>query len=160
MLTYRRLERAVWALFVAYALAAVCQQLVVGGPDRYRFFPFVSWALFAKVHREITDYGVRVRELNGELVSPNGADNGGERVPALATIDAYRLIQELGRALGKDDRDKVARVRRALEGIYFSEAEPFRYDVVRRTYDPLVRWHGGPVRSAETVAQFDSRADP
>lgn len=159
MLTYRRLERAVWALLVAYVLAGMYQQLVMA-TDRDRLFPLNSWALFSKVPAEVTDYGVRLLELNGErITAPNFVERGGPR-PALATVEAYGLIQKLGRALGNDDRHSVGRARRALEGIYLSGAEPFRYEVVRRRYDPIERWGGGALRAAETVGQFDSRANP
>jgi hypothetical protein len=161
MLRYRRLERAVWAVFVAYVLAGLYCQLAMGGGDRKQVFPAASWALFARVPQEITDYEVRMLELNGErLASGHYAEHTGDRLPALATIDAYRLIQQLGRALQKDDRDAIARARRALEGIYLRGAAPFRYEVVRRTYDPLERSHGGDFRAARTLQAFDSRAEP
>lgn len=161
MLKYRRLEGAVWAIFVAYALAGFYNQLAMGGGDREKLFPAASWALFARVPQEITDYGVRVLELNGErLALPTFQEGAGDRLPALASLDAYRLIQVLGGGLWKDDRDTVARARRALEGIYLSGAEPYRYEVVRRTYDPLERWHGGTVRAARPLGEFDSRAEP
>jgi hypothetical protein len=102
-----------------------------------------------------------VLELNGErIAAPNFVEDVGGQRSALANVQAYGLIQKLGRALGKDDRNSVARARRALEGIYLNGAEPFRYEVVRRTYDPVERWHGGPLRTAETVGQFDSRVQP
>ena len=161
MLRYRRLERAVWALLTAYVLAGLYSQLAMRGGDRDQLFPASSWALFATVPQQVTDYGVRVLELRGErLAEPSFQDGVRDRLPDLASLDAYRLIQQLGRALGEDDRDGAARARRALEGIYLKGAEPFRYEIVRRRYDPLERWHGGTVRAAEALGQFDSSAEP
>ena len=160
MATYRRLERTVLALFVVYVLAALYEQFGMGGGDREQLFPLASWSLFSKVPAEISDYDVRVLELDGEpFASPQTAQNVGDRLPALATIDAYRLIQALGRAVRKNESDAVAQTRRTLEGIYLRGAEPFRYDIVYRTYDPMLYWRDGTVR-VQTVGRFDSRTQP
>jgi hypothetical protein len=158
---YRRLKRVLWASFAIYALAGIYQQMAMRGVDRERLFPLASWALFAKVPAQITDFSVRLLEIDGvPLARPRWADSATDRLPGLASLDAYRLIQQLGRAVQAGDRNTAERARRALEGIYLRGASPFRYEVVRRSYDPLERWRSGVVRATQPLDQFDSRTAP
>jgi len=165
MRTYRCLQQALWALLIAYVLAGACQQLVMAGSHRDDVFPADSWALFAKVPGEITDFGVRLLELDGQAVAaPNVVGRAAKAATAsrapLETADAYDAIQKLGRALRNGDGNSVARARRTFERIYLRGAESFRYEVVRRTYDPVERWQDGTIRAAQTLGRFDSRTQP
>ena len=66
-------------------------------------------------------------------------------------------IEHLGKAVERDDAAEVAEVRAYLESLHLSGRGPVRYELVRRTYDPLERWHDRHAFLAvRPIAQFES----
>lgn len=160
MQSYRRLERTVVALLSCYVIMSFAIEFRIAGAGHDKVFPLSAWSLFAKVRSRMSDYQVRVLELDGErLDPPRFSDECPDRLPALATLDAQELIGTLAHAVIAGDRTTERRARRVLEGVYFNDVGHLRYELVHRTYNPLDRWQHGTFLAIEPIRQFDSRSD-
>jgi hypothetical protein len=147
MSRYRRLR-----VFAVVALAAEFV-LGLGGTltPRREIFPFASWFLFSLVPFQSSDYDVLVYppEDGG---SPLPLNQAGRFVNSSHSIVAFQLIQQLGDAQERGDRDLAGRLRQQIEARF--RVPGLRYDLVKVRYAPIPRWKNGAVISRVPIASF------
>jgi hypothetical protein len=138
------------AAYLALALAAV-------SAPGFEVFPFFCWFLFPIAPGAEPRYELRVSTFEGaHLETPEDVQRlGVYRDPK--AMDLWVMTQRLGAALEAGRTEEAARARRIIEGSFL--CAPTRYRVDRVAFDPLARWSTGQVRSRETLAHLESRAD-
>lgn len=138
-------------------------QVVVGYAGwftpRREIFPFTAWFMFALVPNEQTDYDVL---LHGPAIHPQeppqNFDQSGVFVHAPHSIVSHQLIQQLGDAVEKGDAARIAYLRPQLEEQF--AAAHMRYDLIKVTYTPVVRWKTGRVLSSRVLRSFVATEPP
>ena len=135
---------------------------LLGELKRREIFPLYSWFLFSLVPTSTVAYDVLVREAGGRAYDPpvsyRRTSDGVLRNPH--SIDAYRTVQDLGRAVENgQDVAKTVRLRRAFESRF--NAWPVRYDLVKvRSDNPLEHWKTGQTQHSEPLASFSVEGPP
>lgn len=146
-------NQAAFAGFVVVYLGIVFERERVMG--RGEIFPIASWSLFSKVPSVVTDYSLVIREIDGCVMSPSFFWEESSHYFAAAVHHAgFVVIDRVGLALASGDEALAEELRHKFELVHMREAERVRYDLVRRTYDPLVRWKSGAFERVATVAEY------
>jgi hypothetical protein len=115
-------------------------------------FPLSVWAMFARVHNVMDDFGLLILQIaDRPLEPPRYLEEVGPGLPAGGSIEAYHAVQALGQATAAGDDGRVATLRTLVEGRYLAATPGVRYQLVRRRWDPLRRWRGHPFRSEEPL---------
>jgi hypothetical protein len=155
-LLYRRTNLALVALGVVYVSIAVERERVMG---REEIYPFAAWSLFSMVHNECRDYSVRVLEVNGtKLERPIYFEDAVGYFPSATHNGARMCIQRLGAAIEQKNALAAERERAELEGMHLHARRSVGYDLVKRRYDPLVRFREGTFLEERTLATFRGKA--
>jgi hypothetical protein len=139
---------------VFYAVVGVGSALM---PKRIlpygQVYPFFSFFLFPLTPNTVAKYAVRVLERNGQVLEPprllpepESSNRGHVRI-----VQLHRIVQQLGDAQKRGDRDRVSTLRHLLERNYLSEGT--RYELTRLVYNPLERWKTGACR-VEPIETF------
>ena len=127
-----------------------------GGPNEV--FPFFAWDLFSVVPNEVDDYGVRVRELDHQPLSP---PRFFEELPdvaqAFSTVD-YVIVQQLGAAQQRGDAVRQGQLQRLLLDNLLGRGKQARLELVRRRFDVLERYRTGHFRKL-TVFPLEPQAE-
>ena len=152
-----RVHRVFLPIFLAgYAVAGFLTHSRFGGRE---VFPVFSWGLYADAPRREVQYTVLVSDIDGTAL-PYPVD-------ILVTPEFHRapdywrdagVLGRFGAALEAGDRERTEPLRRLVEANIL-RGERVRYEVVKRTYDPLERRATGAFTEA-SLGQFvkDSRA--
>lgn len=151
-----RRGRKRFAVFVAvYFVVAVAGLQMRGESNRYEYFPFSAWPLFCITPTgDRPDYGVRFREGTRWTYLEES------ELPHAHSIEAYHLLQAIGRAGVKRDRERQNRLVRQLRGRYLRGLpEGTQVQVVRRRFDPLERYRTGVIDFEEPILSF-ARSEP
>lgn len=107
-----------------------------------QLYPFFSWFLFARTPNQVTDYAVRLMEVQGrKLDPPPFIQDADHLAPDVHSIKLHDIVQKLGMALERKDRESARHASRMLERNFLTGAT--RYQVVKVTYNPLNRWQTG-----------------
>jgi hypothetical protein len=143
---------------VGTALALTIGPSVVraaGHRSKGEMFPLSRWAMFNRVDSEVDDYGIRIRSLAGQTVSPPVYfENAGLELSQ--SVTAYHAIQKFAERTLKQEAD-VGTSRTLVEQRYLG-GPGVEYELVARRWDPLVRWNGGSFKSERVIASFVSGA--
>ena len=151
MKTYRRTQILFILLIVVYTAVSYTTKRVQGR----EFFPFFNWSLFTHVPNEKHDYGLRILAIEGEpLETPLYFEEADALFGEAHSIVAYKAIQEYGKAVRVEDEATVAETRPFIESIYL-ESQPVQYELVRRTFLPIIRFQTGEFIKEEMLAQFE-----
>jgi hypothetical protein len=138
-----------------FAITALTAQFVIGLggtlTSRREIFPFASWFLFSLVPFQSSDYDLLIHPPE-DSGSPLPLSKAGKFVSSSHSIVAFNLIQQLGHAVEKHDRDLVGRLRQQIEARF--RVPGIRYDLVRVRYAPIPRWTSGAVVSQEPLGTF------
>jgi hypothetical protein len=119
-------------------------------------FPVFAWSLFERIPNTEEDYAIRVLIVGSEeLRPPRYFEESGFWFDKDRSSLGYSDIQRLGAAFAERDADRVARIRALLERRYFAGAGTVRYELVRRSFDPVDRWRSGRFKSARSLAVFE-----
>ena len=130
-------------MIVAYIATAVCLRLVF---DTKEIFPIFSWSLFSVIPTSPhEDIGVLVTEIDGNPLNPYADFMTAKNLFSQAgSIEAYYVIQRLGKAVLAQDDQTENSSRRLLEGQYVDGFKSnLKYRIVKRRYDPIERWKNG-----------------
>jgi len=120
-------------------------------------FPLYSWSLFQRIPNTISDYAIRVLRVGSEEMQPPPYfEDSRYWFDKNSSSLGYFNIQKLGTAISRGDSDRAARIRRFLERRYFGGVGRVRYEVVRRSFDPVKRWRYGRFKSTQRVAVFET----
>ncbi len=139
-----RLYRGFLPAFLAsYAVGGFMTHGSLGGRE---IFPVFSWALYSDAPRLEVQYTVRLLEVDGRALG-NGRDlmsmPGFHRSPDYWS-DAG-VVQNLGAALDEGDEERARALRRLVEANVLP-GQRVRYELVKRTFDPLERRASGAFR--------------
>lgn len=155
MKAYRNLRVFVASFFVLYAGLGVLLQTNIWSANE--IFPIYSWALFSKIPNERDDYALRILVVGKERVDPPlHFQAAGEWFPKADSISAYYSVQKLGRAISREDAGRIEDMRRFFEPLYFGDAGHVRYEVVKRSFNPLDRWENGNFKTVRSIGVFES----
>lgn len=149
----RPLRRRLLVTLVVYGLAGTASQKMVPGVDE--IFPLFGWSLFSKVPNQDSRYWIVIRRHEGRQIDPPVAFL--QAPDSIATGNRYiarKLIQRLGRAHDRGDREGLAMLRRLLEQNYLKGN--VRYELLFERYDPLAKWRTGADLERRSVAIFDT----
>jgi hypothetical protein len=104
----------------------------------YEVFPFFSWFLFPVTPTTVTRFAVRIQ--HGD--QPPNRTAWFEEDTALGvsrhSMDAQMLIQTLGNSVESKHTTAIHQTRSTFERNFLTG--PCRYRLVKRSYDPLIRW--------------------
>jgi hypothetical protein len=128
-------------LFLAcYVVAGFLTHSRFGGR---KVFPFFSWSLYSGTSRQIVQYTALLLEVDGR---PLGTGVDLVTTPAFHRSPDYWLdagvLGNFGQALEAGDRKRAEALRRLVEANIIRE-DQVRYEMVKRTYDPLERRASG-----------------
>lgn len=155
MASYRVLLRVVAGTALALTLGPTLVR-AAGHRSKGELFPLSRWAMFNRVDSQVDDYGIRLRRVAGKPVSPPVYfENAG--LPQSQSVTAYIAIQKFAERTLRKDTD-VGTARALVERQYLG-GSGVEYDLVARSWDPLVRWNGGPFKSERVLASFVSGGD-
>jgi len=136
---YRWTNRALAVGVVVYVALAVGREFTAGQEE---IFPFASWSLFSTVPNHSHDYSLRILSVGGHEIDRKPFFEDSRALFRNATDHSARMsIEHLCKAVERHDAAEVAKVRAYLEPLHLSGRGSVRYELVRRTYDPLERWH-------------------
>jgi hypothetical protein len=136
-----------------YALAGCLPRLL----RQSEFFPFAPWDLYSHVPNDFADYGLRVTSLDGApLAAPVYFEAAPDWFAQAQSILAVESIQALGRAVEGGDAAEIARARGIVERDYLAGHPRLRYEVVKRSWEPLERWRSGRFASEAVLAAFEA----
>jgi hypothetical protein len=125
----------------------------------YEVFPVFAWELFSYVPGAATDYGVRLTQIGGApLTPPRYFEEAAGLVRDTHSIEAYVVIQDLGRAVESGDADAVAQARTTLESLYLDGLGAVTYDLYQRRASPLARAQSGAFDEEQQLATFEAGA--
>ncbi len=119
------------------------------------YYPFFSWSLFSKIPNPRNDFSIQVHQMQGRVFTP--AQPFRDLRPLFENIGQSptqytSIISDLGNALVHGN-EEVTRTRRAtLEKIFGTE--PFSYDVLAVTFDPLVAYKEQRFGTTTIIATF------
>lgn len=132
-----RLLRAAVAFLVLY----ICV-LVVNGPAKPEFFPFFNWSLFSNVpDPQQEDFGIRFISVDGKpLEPPLYLEKSQSLGLPSGSPDAYKAIQNWGKAVVKGQILRAANGRDVVEDRYLANLKRADYELVSRRYDILQRY--------------------
>jgi hypothetical protein len=139
---YSNLKRLLIGFIVLYLGVA----LISGFRFRHReVFPIFSWSLFSQVQSSRSDFAVLITQIgNRTFEPPIELKNADQWFPRGGHIRSYITIQNMGNAFLRRDRRTLEISRRILESNYMNgPAEPVKYLLISRRYDPIERWHDG-----------------
>jgi hypothetical protein len=150
MAAYRILRGWV-ALFLAGYFALGLATVLL---PQQEVFPVYSWFLFPLVPGQQTRYALRLEEAQGLLLYQDA--EGFVANPHSVTVD--ELVQRLGLAVELGRTDEQQRIRQVLEKNHLPS--PCRYELVRITFDSLVRWRTGRYEVKPLAQYLSSGAAP
>jgi hypothetical protein len=124
-----------------------------GHRSKGEMFPLSRWAMFNRIDSQVDDYGLRIRAVAGQALSPPVYfENAG--LAQSQSVTAYHAIQKFAeRTLAHDSEADTSRT--LVEERYLAQAA-VEYDLVARRWDPLARWNGGPFKSERVLLSFVS----
>ncbi|MEM7802860.1 MAG: hypothetical protein AAF633_26960 [Chloroflexota bacterium] len=115
-------------------------------------FPFYSWDLFSFVPNQVADYGLLILSVDGQPVdSPLYFEEAEAYLINPNSIEAQRLIQEMGRALEQNRLADLDRFKGQLESLFFGRYDQMTYQIMRRTYFPVKRFNEGIFESEREI---------
>lgn len=124
--------------------------MVTGFLRGKEIFPFFSWSLFSNIPNKTNEYTIIVDVYNGMIVSPPQLFQEAKEIirqfdsrniSPPASIIAYYLMQDFGKAYERGEIQKAEKLRRLFEANYIKA--PARYRLVRLIYNPVERWKTG-----------------
>ena len=112
---------------------------------RQEIFPIFSWFLFDKVPNTVTRYNIMIHQYQGKDFNPAiTLSQGSSFIVGNQEIKARVLIQQLGKAHARGDKNEFSRLRNILETNFFKETT--KYELILETYQPIQRWKTGEVK--------------
>lgn len=152
MSSYRRLTLLATALLAVMFVVGMASEI----PPRREVFPLASWFLFVLVPDRTTEYDVEFRAVDDRpLDPPVRFGRSGNLVFQPHSVTCFQVIQQLGLSL---ERGKPGQVRALCRQVdTFCRPARLRYDVVKVTYDPLIRYDTGAVRERRVLGSFAVR---
>ena len=147
---YRRTQ-----IFLTIFLAAmflVGMAALTNPKGNYEWFPFYSWSMFGLVPQDETIYRLTiiVPEESEERIDFRSA---GDRVHHPHSLQAYHLIQKMGRAMDQNDMHELDSLRAAFEAS-FLKPDTF-YQISKSREDPLTAWQqSGTSSDDEIIGRF------
>jgi hypothetical protein len=137
MREYRRLCSGVAVLLAAYFVGGL---LTLALPQR-EVFPVYSWFLFSLVPQSGSQYGLLLKEVDGQELAPPVLYQDAEGwIETPHSVTVFKLVQQLGAALEHDGPD-AQRFRELLENEWLLPQT--RYEIVTINVDPIARWKTG-----------------
>ena len=131
----KRFRRFAAVLLIGHFLIAPIMK-IDGWP---RTYPIDSWSLFSKVPNTITDYSIRIVELNGVALShPIWFEQGTSKHSHSHSARSVTLL--MGEALSKGDEREADRLRNVFQSNFVSDLPGARFELVRRRYEVLERF--------------------
>ncbi len=127
--------------------------LVLRGPTSgSELFPVFKWELFSKVPpREQTSYGVRLLEVDGEVLDePIYFEEALHLFRSARSPDVPTLVRSWSQHVAAGNFEESVRSQILFEA-RFLESRPVRYQLVRRTYDIVERVDCGCFISEEVI---------
>ena len=154
MAEYRRLKILIIAILISYSFLGVVLQLFISG--RNEIFPVFSWALFAKVPNKIDEYSIRIISVNGKPLQKVVSYNNASRwFTKSNSVNAYYTIQTLGRAVSSGNAVKVQEIRKYFEPLYLGDVKTVKYDLIKRSFNPLIFKKYGLVENIQYITSFE-----
>jgi len=146
------MQKTVIALiFATYACFGVLLEYFIHG----EIYPVFSWSLFSVIPNPTVDTTIRVHEMHGKQYEPPLTF---QDLTFLFTEIGHSptqytpIIKRLGDAIKDDNQEKIDKERAHLEALFGTM--PFRYDVVRITYDPIVFFSTHTPEDERIIASF------
>lgn len=162
----RSCERLVWImryykfLQICIVLFAICYAAIGFGTwhwYRFEIFPFFAWELFSGVPGEIVDFGVKITHINGQtLIPPRYFEFTDTWFDDARSVNAQVNIQGLGVAVAAQNDAEIQRRRTQFEELHLKNHANVHYELYRRRYYPLDRWHTGQFLNEELLASFQT----
>jgi len=146
-------------LLIAYPVISVA---TIPG-NRTELFPFFCWSLFSDTSSDRSDVTLRIRSIDGELLSePRLFYDMSQEFAAARVGDAKfsKLLDQLAYFVRRDDRGNVARLRSLVEANFLSDVESVDYDLVRIYYDPIERYQSGEIKRVAVLWSFSKAPLP
>lgn len=134
----------------AYLVAAFAATSAPG----YEVFPFFCWFLFPVAPNQVERYALLVEELAGRPVDPPRSFQKMHLVAEPHAMDAWTSVQALGRAVEAQDEARIRMLRTRIEMNFLPP--PSRVVLVKRRFDPLVRYKTGRIDAETRLAVFTS----
>jgi hypothetical protein len=154
--SYRLLVKVVAGTALALTLGPTVVR-AAGHRSKGEMFPLSRWAMFNRIDSQVDDYGIRIRAIGGNALSPPVYyENAG--FEQSQSVTAYYAIQKFAERTLRQDPD--APVSRTLIEARYLARPGVEYELVARRWDPLVRWNGGAFQSEKVVASFVSGGNP
>ena len=141
--SYKIINIFLISLICFYIASVICIKWQLRSTE---IFPFFTWDLFSHIPTSPkTDFAIFVEEIDGRKFDP-GLDVMKQKSSFLNVQNAtlYTVIQRLGVAITRGNKNEEIFIRNMLESEYFS---PFntraKYMIVKRKYDPVDKWKTG-----------------
>ena len=151
---YRRIKILIISILIAYSIVGIILQLFVSG--RNEIFPVFSWALFSRVPNKIIEYNIVITSVDGQpLHTVLTYNKASEWFTKSNSINAYYVIQTLGRAVYSGDANQVKEVRKYFEPLYLGDVNTVEYELIKLTIDPLKLKKYGLVENIQNLASFE-----
>jgi len=149
----KRLKRFRWiaaALLAGQFLIAPITK-IEGWP---RTYPIDSWSLFSKVPNQITDYSIRIVELNGRpLTESIWFDQSPSKHSH--SHNARTVILKMGSALEDGHEREADRLQNVFLSNFVSDLPGARFEFVRRRYEVLERFRTHQFDEVTVLRTFD-----
>ena len=145
-------------LFVGLFLAGhlVGSALVRFARPSGEVFPLFSWTLFLSVPNEVTEAGIEILEVDGEVLDPPRMyQEARDRFRRAGDITVDKLVHGMARAHHQREEGRLSELRSVLED-RFLDGERVRYRLIERVSAPLERWRGAEVRNVRRLRDFSS----
>ena len=154
MREYRRIRNGVALFLAAYFVGGLLTLLL---PQR-EVFPVYSWFLFSLVPQSGPQYGLLLKEVDGQELGPPVLYQDAEgwiETPHSETV--FKLVQQLGEALEHQDV-AVKKYRELLDHEWLPPRT--RYELVTINTDPIKRWKRGEYEITQRWGVFTSPEAP
>ena len=148
MKRYQSISKGIRLFLIFYFIGGLLSALT----PRHEVFPVFSWFLFSITPNPETKFALRLHEIGGKsLEPPRNYERAEGIVNEPKSIRVYQMVQGLGKAEERRDREEITRIRSMLEKNFI--LTPCRYELLAMTYDPVKRWKTGIMRE-ETVTTY------
>lgn len=151
---YIKLKIFIVLIVIAYVTIGVSLEFSI--MNSKEIFPIFSWSLYSKIPNTVEIFSLKITQLNGKkLNTPLFFEDSHSLFHDANSVQAYQTIQDLGWSINRGDIDRGNEIRRYLEEIYLGGYKNIKYELVKRSFNPLNRLKSGELIYEKNIAEYE-----